>query len=38
MEHSRKNEIFSASKGLETFHGFVAPYVNTVATADADSQ
>ena len=25
---------FFASKGLETFHAFAAPYVNTVATVD----
>ena len=30
MEHSRKTEVsFFASKGLETFHTFAVPYVNT---------
>ena len=31
----KPKSVFFASKGLETFHTFAAPYVNT---ADADSQ
>ena len=31
----KPKSVFFASKGLETFHAFAAPYVNTV---DADSQ
>ena len=34
----KPKSVFFASKGLETFHAFAAPYVNTVATPESDSQ